>query len=139
MQSVSLRGRLQLPGVAWERTSESLGGGRVWSAILVLPLTFTVARSTATANWVEGIEVITLIALVGALVMGILALLPIAEPLSLLAGAVLAPVAAVIGAWPQIHARHPTDVFGPQLIRVWSDRINDGSAASDQSFYLRSE
>src|SRR5579864_1634613 len=117
MQSVSLRGRLQLPGVAWERTRESLGGGRVWSAILVLLLTFTVARSTATVQWVVGIDVITLIALGGALVMGILALLPIAEPLSLLLGAVLAPVVAVVGAWPQIHARHPTDVLGPGLLR----------------------
>ncbi len=137
MQSVSASGRLQLQaGAAWERTRESLGGGRVWSAILVLLLTFTVARSTATVHWVDGIDVITLVALTGALVMGILALLPIAEPLSLLAGAVLAPVAAVVGAWPQIHAHHPTDVLGPQLIRVWSDRISDGSAASDQSFYL---
>jgi len=136
MQSASPNGRLQFAGVAWDRARESLGGGRTWSAVLVLLLTFAVARSTTTVHWVDGIEVITLIALVGALVMGLLALLPIAEPLSLLAGALLAPVAAVIGAWPQIHATHPTDVIGPQLIRVWWDRISDGSAGSDRSFYL---
>src|ERR1700694_5553150 len=88
MQSASPNGRLQFASVAWDRTRESLGGGRAWSAVLVLLLTFAVARSTTTVHWVDGIEVITLIALVGALVMGLLALLPIAEPLFLLTFAV---------------------------------------------------
>src|ERR1700674_5972576 len=91
MQSASPNGRLQFAGVAWDRTRESLGGGRAWSAVLVLLLTFAVARSTTTVHWVDGIEVITLIALVGALVMGLLALLPIAEPLSLVAGGGVPP------------------------------------------------
>jgi transglutaminase-like putative cysteine protease len=136
MQSASPSGRLQFAGVAWDRTRESLGGGRAWSAVLVLLLTFAVARSTVTVHWVEGIEVITLIALAGAVVMGVLALLPIAEPISLLLGALLGPVAALIGAWPQLHANHPTDVLGLQLVRVWWDRIGDGSAGTDRSFYL---
>src|SRR6202165_760057 len=97
MQSASPNGRLQFASVAWDRTRESLGGGRAWSAVLVLLLTFAVARSTTTVHWVDGIEVITLIALVGALVMGLLALLLIAEPLCLLAGALLGPVAAGVG------------------------------------------
>jgi len=49
---------------------------------------------------------------------------------------VLAPVAAFAGAWPQIHARHPADVIGPQLVSSWWDRITTGAVASDPSFYL---
>src|SRR6266705_1559383 len=51
-------------------------------------------------------------------------------------GTILAPVAAAVGAWSQIHAAHPKDVIGPQLITVWWERIGDGAAASDPSFYL---
>src|SRR5437016_3503221 len=63
----------------WDRAREWLGGGRFWSAVLVLLLTLTVARSTATVHWVEGIDVITPIAIVAAVLMSILALLPIRE------------------------------------------------------------
>src|SRR5205823_2497933 len=72
----------------------------------------------------------------GALLLAVLAMLPVRNPVGLGIGAVLAPVAAVLGAWPEIHARHPTDVIGPQLIGTWWSRINDGSASSDPSFYL---
>jgi transglutaminase-like putative cysteine protease len=87
-------------------------------------------------HWVDGIDVITVIAVVGALVMGALAVLPVVEPLALGIGFALAPVAAIVGASPEIHARHPGDVFGPQLITAWWDRITDGTAANDPSFYL---
>src|SRR5438445_3424491 len=120
----------------WDRAREWLGGGRFWSAVLVLLLTLTVARSTATVHWVEGIDVITPIAIVAAVLMSILALLPIREPLSLGVGLVLAPVAAVIGASPQLHHSHPSDAMGPQLICVWWSRVQDGSATSDPAFYL---
>jgi transglutaminase-like putative cysteine protease len=123
-------------GAAWERTREWLSGGRFWSAILVLLLTLVIARSTVTVHWVDGIDVITPIALLGALVMSVLALLPVSEPLALAIGAVLAPIVAVVGAWPRLHASHPADVLGPQLITDWSHRIQDGTAASDPSFYL---
>src|SRR5438876_1386923 len=61
----------------WERMRESMGAGRFWSMLLVLLLTLTVARSTSTVNWVDGIDVITPIALAGALLMGVLALTPL--------------------------------------------------------------
>ncbi|TME03915.1 MAG: transglutaminase domain-containing protein [Chloroflexi bacterium] len=120
----------------WDRAREWLGGGRFWSAVLVLLLTLTVARSTATVHWVEGIDVITPIAIVAAVLMSILALLPIREPIGLGIGALLAPVAAVIGASPQLHHSHPSDAMGPQLIGVWWSRVQDGSATSDPAFYL---
>jgi hypothetical protein len=120
----------------WARVRESVGGGRFWSALLVLLLTFTIARSTITVRWTDGIDVIIWVALAGALVMGVLALLPVREPISLAIGLVLAPVMAIAAAWPQIHLRHPQDVLGPQLINVWSDRVTSGLAASDPSFYL---
>ena len=57
MQSVSPSGRLQLEAtVLWDRTKEAMGGGRTWSALLVFGVTFTVARSTATFHWVDGID-----------------------------------------------------------------------------------
>ena len=68
MQSVSPSGRLQLfPGRVWGSARSSMQGGQWWSALLVLLLTFAIARSTATAGWVNGIDVIPLIALGGAL------------------------------------------------------------------------
>src|SRR6266571_4329577 len=145
MRSVSRSRELGRPdgfdtGIAesatWDRAREWLGGGRFWSVVLVLLLTLTVARSTATVHWVDGIDVIPPIAIVAAVLMSILALLPIREQIGLGIGAVLAPVAAVIGAWPQLHHSHPSDVIGPQLIGVWWNRIQDGTAASDPAFYL---
>src|SRR3989441_6447352 len=145
MRYVSPSGRLVSPEAAfddspqaliWERIHDAVGGGRFWSAVLVLVLTFTVARSTSTVRWVDGIDVIVWVALAGAVVLGVLAVLSVREPLSLGVGLVLAPVAAFAGAWPQIHARHPADVIGPQLVSSWWDRITTGAAASDPSFYL---
>src|SRR5947207_6904450 len=145
MRYVSPSGRLVSPEDAfrdspqvllWDRVRESIGGGRFWSAVLVILLTITVARSTATVRWVDNIDVILWVALAGALVMGVLAVLPVREPISLGIGLVLAPVAAIVGAWPLVHARHPGDGIGPQLISVWGDRITTGAVASDPSFYL---
>jgi len=145
MRYVSPSGRLTSPedafrdspqALLWDRVRESVGGGRFWSAALVILLTITVARSTATVRWVDDIDVILWVALAGAIVMGVLALLPIREPISLGIGLLLAPVVAIAAAWPLVHARHPGDVIGPQLIGVWWDRITTGVAGSDPSFYL---
>jgi transglutaminase-like putative cysteine protease len=111
-------------------------GGLWWSALLVLLLTFTVARSTATAGWVNGIDIIPLIALGGALFMAVLAALPVPWPLALGAGTILGPVVAFIEAWPSMHALHRDDVLNQGLIGVWWARIFDGSAGTDTSFYL---
>ncbi len=137
MQSVSPRGRLQLvPGQMLGSARSSMQGGLWWSALLVLLLTFAVARSTATAGWVNGIDVIPLIALGGALFMAVLAALPVPWPLALGAGTILGPVVAFIQAWPSMHAVHRDDVLNQGLIGVWWGRIVDGSAGTDTSFYL---
>ena len=69
MRYVSPSGRLVGPEAAfntgmsrrellWDRARESVAGGRFWTALLVLLLTVTVARSTSTVHWVDGIDVI---------------------------------------------------------------------------------
>lgn len=145
MRSVSPSNPLFQPGdidagavrsAVWDRARDWLGGGRFWSALLVLLLTLAVAKSTATVQWVPGIDVVVPIAILGAVLMSLFALLPIAEPIALAVGAGVGLVAAVVAAWPKMHASHPSDVLGSQLITVWWSRIQDGSASQDPSFYL---
>jgi transglutaminase-like putative cysteine protease len=120
----------------WGSARLSMQGGLWWSLLLVLLLTFAVARSTATAGWVNGIDVIPLIAFGGALFMAVLAVLPVPWPAALGAGMVLGPVVAFVQAWPAMHALHRDDILNQGLIRIWWGRIVDGSAATDISFYL---
>ena len=137
MQSVSPRGRLQLvPGRIVGSARTSMQGGLWWSALLVVLLTLAVARSTATAGWVDGIDVIPLIALGGALFMAVLAVMPIPWPVALGAGTVLGPIVAFVQAWPVMHALHRDDPLNQGLFGIWWGRIVDGSASSDTSFYL---
>jgi transglutaminase-like putative cysteine protease len=120
----------------WGRARDWLGGGRFWSALIVLLLTVAVSKSTATVQWVPGIDVVVPIAMLAVVLMSLLALLPISEPIGLGVGGAVGLVAAFVGAWPKMHASHPSDVIGPQLITVWWSRIQDGSASQDPSFYL---
>jgi len=113
-----------------------MGGGVLWSALIVFLLTFAVARSTATAAWVSGIDVIPLVALCGALLLAVFAVLPIPWPLGLGVGMIVGPIAAAVAAWPTIHAHNPQDVVNTHLMGIWWTRITDGTAASDPSFYL---
>ena len=137
MQSASPRGRLQLtPGPLLERARGSMAGGQTWSALMIFLLTFTIARSTVTAGWVSGIDVIPLIAVGAAVLMGMLALLPIPWPPALALGTVWGGAVALIATWPSLHAHHPNDVMGEKVLGVWWGRIVDGSAAADPSFYL---
>ena len=137
MQSASLSTRLQLaPGRLWGGARSSMGDGLLWSALMVFLLTLAIARSTATAAWVNGMEVVPVIAVGGAFLMALLALLPIPWPVGLGVGMVVGPVVAAVEAWPAIHALHPRDVLSERLIGVWWTRITDGTAASDPSFYL---
>jgi transglutaminase-like putative cysteine protease len=124
------------PGRLWGRARSSVGGGVLWSALLVFLLAYAIANSTATAAWVPGIGVIPLIALGAALLMAVLAVLPVPWPAALGLGGILGPVVAVTQAWPSIHAQHPLDVVNSGLIGVWWTRITDGTASSDPSFYL---
>jgi hypothetical protein len=107
-------------------------GGFFWSVLLVLLLTLAISRSTATAAWVPGMDVVPLVALGGGLLMAVLAMLPIRWPIGLGFGMILGPIAAGVAAWPTIHAAHPADTG----IGVWWTRITDGSATSDTTFYL---
>src|SRR3979409_2019295 len=108
MQSASLSARvLGTPGHLWSGARSSMRGGFAWSALLVLLLTIAIARSTATAAWVGGMDVVPLIALGGALLMAVLALLPVRWPIGLGFGLILGPIAAGVAAWPGVHASHP--------------------------------
>src|SRR2546426_833848 len=102
MRYVSPEGRLVGPEAAfestlnrrellWDSARSSLGGGRFWSVVLVLLLTLTVARSTSAVQWVNGIDVVILIAVLAAVVMGVLALSRVREWIGLGIGLVLAP------------------------------------------------
>jgi hypothetical protein len=132
------RSRLgQVPGVVWGRTRATMTGAVVWSAVLVFLLAFFVARSTVAAGWgVPGIDVVTLVALSGALLMGVLALLPIPWAAALGAGFVLGPVVAAVAAAPTLHGLHPSEPVGLPLLTFYWRLIVSGSAGDDSGFYL---
>ena len=141
MQSASPSARLGLGRVVLG-TRESLGGGQVWSALLVILLSITVAGSTATAAWVPGIDIITIVAFGATVFMGLLALLPIPWPAALGLGTVAGPPVAVVAAWFTLQTRNPIDpttghalTLG-RMAGIWSAKIADGSASGDPSFYL---
>src|SRR5450759_1064136 len=144
MQSASLSTRLQsAQGQLWNGARSTMGGGVLWSALIVFLLTFAVARSTATAAWVSGIDVVPLVALCGALLMAVFAVLPIPWPVGLGVGMILGPIAALIAAGQVLHTAHPLDpalVSGDglslRILSIWWTRVTDGSAAADPSFYL---
>src|ERR1700682_3551064 len=137
MQFGSPSARLTLaPGRLWGRARSSMGGGVLWSALLVFLLAYAIATSPATAAWVPGIGVIPLIALGAALLMAVLAVLPVPWPAALRPGGILGPVGAVSQARASVHPQRPLDVVNSGLIGVWWTRITDGRAWSDPSFYL---
>src|SRR5260370_4276313 len=120
-----------------------MGGGVLWSALIVFLLTCALASSTATGGWVNGVEVIPLVALGGALVMAGLAVLPVPWPASLGLGFVLGPIVALVAAGPALHAAHPLDPslvgaggLSLRIASIWWVRLTDGEAANDPSFYL---
>ena len=118
------------------RTREALPGGVLWTSLLVFLLTLAVSKSTVTAHWVDGIEVVPWLALGGAILMGLLALTRIPWALGLGTGMALGPVVAGYAAWPALHAEHPTEAFGLGLAHIWWGRVLDGSAIFDLAFDL---
>jgi transglutaminase-like putative cysteine protease len=134
MQSVSPR----FPTRVMQRTRDALPGGVLWTSLLIFFLTLAVSKSTVTADWVAGIEVVPLVALVGAIVMGLLALTPIPWGAGVAIGMVIGPIAAGVAAWPVLHANHPSDALGLSLIPTWWARLQDGSngAIADSAFDL---
>src|SRR2546425_804722 len=119
-----------------QRTREGLPGGVVWTSLLVFLLTLALAKSTVTAEWVGGIEIVTVVALAGAIVLGMLALLPIPWAVGIGLGIVLGPVVAGFAAWPALHAAHQADTLGLSLLHSWWVRLLDGSAITDSAFDL---
>jgi transglutaminase-like putative cysteine protease len=144
MQSVSPNRRQSLallPGAAWQRSRAAVTGAVVWSAVLVFLLTFAVARSTATAAWVTGIDVVPLIALGGAVLLAVLAVSPLPWGLGLGVGMLAGPVVAGFAAGPALQAAHfPALVSSGGIslgaVSAWQDRIVSGAAAQDPAVYL---
>jgi Transglutaminase-like superfamily/Domain of unknown function (DUF4129) len=111
--------------------------GTVVSAVFTLLLVLCVSNSTVSAGWVPHSEVLTDLALVAAVVLGVLALTRLPWSLALGLSLVAAPFAAYIAAYPALHAAHPTDPSNPiTLVAAWAGRIADGDAGSDTTFYL---
>ncbi len=138
--SASTGYRLALwPGQVWSRTRASMTGAAAWSAVLILLLTLMIARSTATAGWVAGIDVVVPVALAGAVFMGLLAVVPVPWLAGIAAGLLPGPVVAVYAAWPQLSAVHPGDTLSAGLAGVWWSRIASGSAHGDAAGYVLSD
>src|SRR5260370_26123528 len=132
MQSVSP----SLPTRVIQRTRDALPGGVLWTSLLVFFLTLAVAKSPVTAEWVGGIEVVPLVALTGAILMGLLALAPIPWGVGVAIGMAVGPDVAGFAAWPALHATHPSDALGLGLLQAWWLRVQDGTAVADGAFDL---
>jgi hypothetical protein len=126
---------------AWPRSLPErlrLPSGTVPLAVFVFLLVICLGNSTIAAQWVPGADGLTNLALVAALVMGVLALIRrIPWPAALVVGLVLCPVAAYVSAHGTLVRTHPDDPSDPlRLMGVWLGRIASGDAANDTSFYL---
>lgn len=104
----------------------------------VLLLTLAIAASTVAANWVPDSGLIVQVAVVAAVLMGLLGVARFVPwPLALALFFGLAPVVAYLVAGPSLAAAHPKDPADPAgLVGTWWARIADGSAAVDISFFL---
>jgi hypothetical protein len=107
-------------------------------AAFVLFLTICLGNSTVAAQWVTGANGLTNLALVAALLMGVLALVRrIPWPVALLAGLLLAPLAAYVSAHDALvksHPNDPGDLIG--VAGAWAGRLASGDAANDTAFYV---
>ena len=111
-------------------------GGVAWSALLILLLTLMIARSTAAAAWVGGIDVVVPVALGATVLMGLLAVVPVPWSAGLIVGLVSGPAVALYASWPQLHAVHPGDTVSIGLAGVWWTRLVAGSAPGDSAGYV---
>ncbi len=115
-----------------------LPAGWLPSAVMVTLLIFAIAGSNVTANWVPGSEVITPLALLAALLMGVLAVVRrIPWPIALGVGLAATPIAAYLASAPTLAAAHPHDGSAPlTLVQIWTARLVSGEALSDGAFFL---
>lgn len=125
-------------GGAWLHLRPVLPAGALPAAVLVALLALCIAGSTVAANWIPGSGVLSPLALVSVLVMGLLAVVRrIPWSVALAVGALAAPVASYVAARPLLVRTHPRDpVDAVQLVGVWWDRVASGAAADDVAFYL---
>jgi hypothetical protein len=111
--------------------------GAVVSAVLMLLLVLCVSNSTVSAGWVPHSEVLTDLALIAALIMGVLAVTRVPWPLALGLGLAAAPFAGYLASYSTVYAAHPQDPTDPLgLLAVWSRRVTNGEAGADATFYL---
>jgi len=135
MQSASSR---RLPGLRPRLVALRPRWSTAVSAAGVLLLTLAIAGSTVQAEWVPGSDVILRVALVAAVVMGLVGLARIVPwPVGIAVCLGLAPIAAYVAVGPALAASHPHDPADPLgLVAVWAGRISDGSAGADVAFFL---
>src|SRR6266705_186129 len=114
------------------RTRAAVPASVLWSLLLIFLLTFSLARSTATAAWVPGIDVVVLIALAAVVVMGVLAISPLPAGAGVAIGLALGPVVAAYVTGPALRDAFPQDQSS-NLLSSWLSRILDGSAFDDQA------
>ena len=133
MQSASLSAA---PGLAWQKARDAVPAATLWSALIAFLLVLTIAKSTVAAAWVPGIEIAPLVAIAGALTMGVLAVTPLPWWWCVSAGMALGPVLAGIMSAPAFRSLHPLDPSGLPLIQAWISRVQDGSAFGDSAFVL---
>jgi transglutaminase-like putative cysteine protease len=143
MQSVSPKGRfvlLAVPGIAWQRARASVPAGALWSSLLTFLLVLTIGRSTQAASWVPGLDmsVIPLVALAGAVALGLLAVTPIPWGLCVVAGMAAGPVVAGYISLPAFRTTGLLEgsVTNLQIIQTWWAKVLDGSAFTQQAFVL---
>jgi len=117
------------------RARAAMPASSLWSLLLVFLLTFSLARSTVTAAWVPGIDVVVLIALAAVVVMGVLAISPIPAGVGVAIGLGLAPAVALFVTGPGLRDAFPV-AQDSNLFSTWLARLADGSAFDDQFFDL---
>src|SRR5437870_2124282 len=105
-------------------------------AVFVFFLVLCMGNSTVAAQWVPGSGGLTSLALVGAFVMGVVALIRrVPWPVALVVGLVLAPIAAYVSVHGTLVRAHPDDPSDPvRLAGAWLGRIASGDAANDEAF-----
>jgi hypothetical protein len=120
----------------WERTRAAVPAASLWSALIVFLLVLTIAKSTVSAAWVPGIETVPLVALAGALLMGVLAVTPLSWWWCVSIGMAIGPLLAAALTAPAFRAEYPLDPSGVALVQAWIGRVQDGSAFADTAFVL---
>src|SRR3984893_5456765 len=106
---------------------ERLPHGTLVSAGLMLLLVLCVSNSTVSAGWVPHSEVLTNLALLAAVAMGVLALTRARWALTLGLALGLAPLAGSLPSFPALHAAHPSDPGVPLgLVGAWRGRVAIG-------------